>query len=59
MKMRLSVRRCFVFTQKRYHSVVSLPMARCRGVAIMLTVLAFNLLGDSIRDLLDPRLRDR
>ena len=29
------------------------------GVAIMLTVLAFNLLGDSIRDLLDPRLRDR
>ncbi len=29
------------------------------GLAIMLTVLAFNLLGDSIRDLLDPRLRDR
>ena len=28
-----------------------------RGVAITLTVLAFNLLGDGIRDLLDPRLR--
>ena len=27
------------------------------GAAITLTVLAFNLLGDGIRDLLDPRLR--
>ena len=27
------------------------------GLAIMLAVLAFNLLGDGIRDLLDPRLR--
>lgn len=27
------------------------------GVALSLTVLAFNLLGDSIRDVLDPRLR--
>jgi ABC-type dipeptide/oligopeptide/nickel transport system permease subunit len=27
------------------------------GIAITLTVLAFNLLGDGIRDLLDPRLR--
>ena len=27
------------------------------GVAIMLTVLAFNLLGDGIRDVLDPRSR--
>ncbi len=27
------------------------------GVAIMLAVLAFNVLGDGIRDLLDPRLR--
>jgi ABC-type dipeptide/oligopeptide/nickel transport system permease subunit len=26
-------------------------------VAITITVLAFNLLGDGIRDLLDPRLR--
>jgi peptide/nickel transport system permease protein len=28
------------------------------GVAIMLAVLSFNLLGDGIRDLLDPRLRN-
>ena len=27
------------------------------GLAITLTVLAFNLLGDGIRDILDPRLR--
>jgi peptide/nickel transport system permease protein len=27
------------------------------GVAIMLAVLAFNLMGDALRDLLDPRLR--
>jgi ABC-type dipeptide/oligopeptide/nickel transport system permease subunit len=25
------------------------------GIAIMLTVLAFNLLGDGLRDALDPR----
>jgi peptide/nickel transport system permease protein len=27
------------------------------GLAIMLAVLAINLLGDGIRDALDPRLR--
>jgi peptide/nickel transport system permease protein len=27
------------------------------GVAIMLTVLGFNLLGDGLRDALDPKLR--
>ena len=27
------------------------------GVAIMLTVLGFNLLGDGLRDALDPSLR--
>jgi len=27
------------------------------GLAIMVTVLAFNLVGDSLRDLLDPRMR--
>lgn len=27
------------------------------GVAIMITVLSFNLLGDGLRDVLDPRLR--
>jgi peptide/nickel transport system permease protein len=29
------------------------------GVAIMLTVLGFNLLGDGLRDTLDPRLRHK
>jgi peptide/nickel transport system permease protein len=27
------------------------------GLAIMLTVLAFNLVGDALRDFLDPRMR--
>ncbi|HJP41678.1 MAG TPA: ABC transporter permease subunit [Dehalococcoidia bacterium] len=27
------------------------------GIALSVTVLAFNLLGDSLRDVLDPRLR--
>jgi glutathione transport system permease protein len=29
------------------------------GSAIFLAVLAFNLLGDGLRDVLDPRLRNR
>lgn len=29
------------------------------GVAIMLTVLSFNIMGDWLRDFLDPRLRER
>ncbi len=28
------------------------------GIAILLSVLGFNLLGDGLRDILDPRLRD-
>ena len=32
--------------------VVTLP-----GVAILVTVLAFNLLGDGLRDALDPKLK--
>ena len=32
--------------------VVTLP-----GVAILITVLAFNLLGDGLRDALDPKLK--
>ena len=34
-----------------------LPSAIFPGAAITLTVLGFNLLGDSIRDIADPRLR--
>ena len=29
----------------------------CLGAALLMTVLAFNLLGDGLRDALDPRLR--
>jgi peptide/nickel transport system permease protein len=32
-------------------------VATIPGVAIMLAVLGFNLLGDGLRDALDPRLR--
>jgi peptide/nickel transport system permease protein len=34
-------------------------MAIGPGAAIMITIFSFNLLGDSIRDILDPRLRKR
>ena len=29
------------------------------GLAILVTVLGYNLLGESLRDILDPRLRER
>ena len=29
------------------------------GLIIMLTVLAFNLLGDGLRDAIDPKMRER
>ena len=45
----LSVGRGYI---RDYWWVVTFP-----GVAIMLTVFAFNLLGDGLRDALDPRLR--
>jgi peptide/nickel transport system permease protein len=32
-------------------------MAFFPGMAILLTVLGLNLLGDGLRDMLDPRLR--
>ena len=34
-------------------------LALCPGLAIMLTVIAFNLFGDGLRDAIDPRLRGR
>ncbi len=47
------------------YEVQAAPVLQCTvalpllwpSVAISLTVLAFNLLGDGLRDLLDPRLR--
>ena len=38
---------------------VNLWMALGPGIAILVTATAFNLLGDGLRDLLDPRLRNR
>ncbi len=29
------------------------------GLALSLTVYAFNMMGDALRDVLDPRLRER
>jgi peptide/nickel transport system permease protein len=36
---------------------INIPAALFPGLAISLTVLGFNLLGDTLRDVLDPRLR--
>ncbi|NWF70125.1 MAG: ABC transporter permease [Chloroflexi bacterium] len=47
----LSEARTYVFTAPH---LVFFP-----GIAIMLTVLGFNLLGDGLRDSLDPRLRNK
>lgn len=41
----------------RTYLTIAPHMAIIPGVAITLTVLAFNLLGDALRDVLDPRLR--
>lgn len=41
----------------RSHFPIHLWWAFFPGLAISLTVLGFNLLGDSLRDVLDPRLR--
>ena len=34
------------------------PMIFFPAIFILLTILAFNLLGDALRDALDPRLKD-
>ena len=43
-------------TNRTYFTIVPW-LAIFPGIALSLTVLAFNLLGDSLRDVLDPRLR--
>ncbi len=47
----LAESRAYIFTSPH---LVLFP-----GLAIMITVLGFNLLGDGLRDVLDPRLRGR
>jgi ABC-type dipeptide/oligopeptide/nickel transport system permease subunit len=45
-------------TQSGQQYLLSLPwMSIAPGIAIMLLVLAFNMVGDGLRDALDPRLR--
>jgi peptide/nickel transport system permease protein len=38
---------------------IHIPWAFFPGAAITLTVMGFNLLGDALRDIFDPRLRGR
>lgn len=47
-----------MLSQGRKFMELSPGLAIFPGVAIMITVLAFNLLGDGLRDALDPRLRE-
>ena len=45
--------------QSAQSSLTTAPyLAVWPGLAIAITVLGFNLLGDGLRDLYDPRLRD-
>ena len=46
-------------SEARNHLPLHIWWAFFPGAAITLTVLAFNLLGDSLRDVFDPRLRGR
>lgn len=41
------------------YALINPSMVIVPGAAIMVLVLAFNLFGDSVRDVLDPRLRGR
>ena len=34
-------------------------LALAAGAALGLTIIGFNLLGDGLRDLLDPRIKER
>jgi ABC-type antimicrobial peptide transport system permease subunit len=43
----------------RQYLARALRTMRAPGAALMLAVLGVNLLGDEVRDLLDPRLRKR
>jgi ABC-type dipeptide/oligopeptide/nickel transport system permease subunit len=46
-------------SEARLHLPLHVWWAFFPGLAITLTVLGFNLLGDSLRDIFDPRLRGR
>ncbi len=46
----------FMLSEERNQLLTAPHLVIFPGVAIMITVLAFNLLGDGLRDVLDPRL---
>jgi ABC-type dipeptide/oligopeptide/nickel transport system permease subunit len=46
-----------MLNEARQFMVVAPHVAVFPGAAISLAVLGFNLLGDGLRDVLDPRLR--
>ncbi|PLP34112.1 glutathione ABC transporter permease GsiD, partial [Klebsiella pneumoniae] len=46
-----------MLNEARADMVLSPPVALFPAVAIFVTVLAFNLLGDGLRDALDPKLK--
>jgi len=47
-----------MLSNARAYMITSAPCRHRPGLAIMLVVLGFNLLGDGLRDALDPRLRE-
>lgn len=47
-----------MLSEARQHMRQSPTLALFPGLAIMLTVLSLNLLGDGLRDVLDPHVRD-
>jgi len=47
-----------MLSQGRKFMEIAPGLAIFPGLAIMITVLAFNFLGDGLRDVLDPRLRE-
>lgn len=48
-----------MLSDARQYMLLAPWLALFPGAAITLTVLAFNLVGDGVRDLIDPRLRGR
>jgi ABC-type antimicrobial peptide transport system permease subunit len=47
-----------MLSNARTYMITAPHVATVPGLAIMLVVLGFNLLGDGLRDALDPRLRE-
>jgi len=47
-----------ILTEGKNTIEVAWWLSVCPGVAILLTVLAYNLLGEGLRDVLDPRLKE-